>query len=187
MACMNHPDRESTARCVTCAAELCDECRVEADGKNYCRKDAPEAATPPGPPPPPPPASSMAAPPMTPPAAGVDDPSQEQPVMAALAYIIGIIFSVIILVTDMKKSRYMRFHAFQSLFFCLFGVVLGIALAIISQLPVIGLIALIVGPLVSLAMLVLAILLAVKAYNKQEMTLPVITQMARDQADKMKI
>lgn len=188
MPCVNHADRESTARCVTCGAELCDECRVEVEGRNYCAKDAPRPAVPPGPPPPPP--EATAPPPPTPPVAptGVaDDPSQEQPALAALSYIIGIVISLVILLTDMKRSRYMRFHAFQSLFLCVAWVVVWIALTIISMIPVLGIVTVIIFPFAGLAMLVLAIILAVKAYNKQEMTLPVITQMARDQADRMRV
>ncbi len=69
--------------------------------------------------------------------------------MAALAYIFCPLVGIIMLVTEMKKSRYMRFHAFHSIF--------------------------------------LSIVLAMKAYNKQEMLLPVIGQMAADQADKMSV
>jgi len=186
MACVNHADRESTAQCITCAAELCDECRTEVDGKNYCAKDVPQA--PPAPPPAPPPGAT--APPATaaPVAAatGGDDPSQEQPIMAALAYIIGIL-AIIILVTDMKKSRYMRFHGFQALFLIVAWIVFSIAMAILGALPVIGMLTIIVGPLGGLVLFILAIILAVKAYNKQDMEVPVITKMARDQADKMRV
>jgi len=194
MACVNHADRDSTARCMTCGAELCDECRTEVDGKNYCAKDAPPPAVPPPPAPAAPPPSPMAAP-----AAGGDDVSQEQPVMAALAYIhvalVGIIIAVVILCTDMKKSRYMRFHAFHSLFLLLAVVVvsigLGIVTGIVGAIPVIGFLAAIFGIILSmlwpLGILILEIVLAVKAYNRQELELPVITKMARDQADKMRV
>jgi uncharacterized membrane protein len=185
MPCVNHADRDSTAKCITCAAELCDECRTEVDGKNYCAKDVPQAA--PAPPPagaaapPPPPMAAAAAP-----AVGTDDPSQEQPIMAALSYIIGIL-AIIILVTDMKKSRYMRFHGFQALFLIVTWIIFSIAVSVIGALPVIGMLTLIVGPLGGLALLILAIILAVKAYNKQDMEVPVLTKLARDQADKMRV
>ena len=118
--------------------------------------------------------------------AGADDPSQEQPVLAALAYIIWIV-AVVILCTDMKKSRYMRFHAFHGLFYLVAWIAFSIAASIISALPVIQILALIIWPLGGLALLILGIVLAVKAYNKQEMTLPLITQWARAQADKMRV
>jgi uncharacterized membrane protein len=178
MACVNHPDRESAARCVTCGAELCDECRIEAGGRNYCSKDVPQSSASSGPVPP----TAAAAP-----TAGVDDPSQEQPAMAALAYIFPVLVPLLILLRDARKSRYMRFHAFQSLFLSLFCFVLGIGLIIVAHVPIIGLIVRVVGPPFLLAVFALAILLAVRAYNKQEMAVPVITQVAADQADRMKV
>jgi len=184
MACVNHADRESTARCVTCAAELCDECRTEVDGKNYCAKDVPQPATPPAPPPAPP--AGAPAPPAAAPVAGADDPSQEQPIMAALSYIIWII-AVVILCTDMKKSRYMRFHAFHALFYLVAWIAFSIAASIISALPGIQILALVIWPLGGLALCIIGIVLAVKAYNKQELELPVITKLAREQADKMRV
>ncbi len=137
-----------------------------------------------------------AAPQPTPaPAAGADDVSQEQPVLAALAYVFGIIVPLVILLTDMKKSRYMRFHAFHSLFLSVVIIALSMALGILSAvfgaIPGVGILAslfmLLLSMVLPLAILILVILLAVKAYNKQELELPVITQMARDQADKMRV
>ena len=188
MACVNHSDRESAARCVTCGAELCDECRTEVDGKNYCAKHVPAAAatTPPAGPIPVTPAPQPAAP-----GAGADDPSQEQPVLAALSYIIGIIISIVILVTDMKKSRYMRFHAWHSLFWAVACMAIWIAVSILgtvlAMIPFVGILAPILFMVVGLGELILAIVLAVKAYNKDELVLPLITQWARDQTDKMQV
>jgi uncharacterized membrane protein len=123
--------------------------------------------------------------------AGVDDTSQENPVVAALCYIVGILVAVIVLATDMKKSRYMRFHAFHSLFLAVVVIVvwvIGFVLMILlAMMPGIRFFAPFILPLIGLAVLILCILLAVKAYNKEEVELPVITQMARDQADKMKV
>jgi len=128
------------------------------------------------------------------PAAGSDDMSQDQPVVAALAYVFGIIVPLVILLTDMKKSRYMRFHAFQSLFLSVALIALSMALGILSavfgNIPGLGIIAglfmLLLSMILPLAILILVVVLAVKAYNKQELELPVITKMAREQADKMR-
>jgi len=174
MPCVNHADRDSTAKCVTCNAELCDECRTEVDGKNYCAKDLPQPAAAAPPSPGAAPATSVA---------GADDPSQEQPIMAALSYIVGIL-AIIILVTDMKKSRYMRFHGFQALFMIVVWIAFGVVAAILQVVPIIGTLIALLG---YLALIVLGIILAVKAYNKQELELPVITKMAREQADKMRV
>ena len=198
MACKNHPDRESVAICVVCQTEVCDECRTVADGKSYCAADAPPTAATAPPPPPPPPTGPAGTPSMPPPplsgaaaagapGGGTDDPSQENPVVALLCYLLLWIGGVIVLATDMKKSRYMRFHAFHGLFYLVAWIAFSIAASIISALPVIQILALIIWPLGGLALLILGIVLAVKAYNKQEMTLPLITQWARAQADKMRV
>jgi uncharacterized membrane protein len=111
--------------------------------------------------------------------------------MAALAYIhvalIGIIVSIAILCGDMKKSRYMRFHALQSLFLCVAWIVAFVALSIIACIPFANLLMKVVWPLAGLAWVVFGIILAVMAYNRQELELPVITKMAREQADRMRV
>jgi uncharacterized membrane protein len=198
MPCVNHPDRDSTARCVVCSVELCDECRTETDGRNYCAADAKTAAPAAVSPPPvavPPPSPPVAPATPVPAATAADDPGQEQPVLAALSYVIGVIISVIILFSDMKKSRYMRFHAFHSLFYCLGIVVVAIGLGVVGMvlgfIPIINVIAGvllgIIGAVFPLCVLILSIILAVKAYNRQELELPVVTKMAREQTDKMRV
>jgi len=115
---------------------------------------------------------------------GGDDPAQENPTLAALSYIFCPLIGIIILVMDMKKSRYMRFHAFQSLFLTIAYVVIWSVYGVLSGIT--GIFAL-AGCLIGPAVLILSIVLAMKAYNKQEMLLPVIGQMAADQADKMSV
>lgn len=38
MKCENHPEREAIAVCVNCQKGLCEDCKIELDGKNYCRE-----------------------------------------------------------------------------------------------------------------------------------------------------
>jgi hypothetical protein len=38
MKCEKHPDNETVALCVSCRTVLCDECRVQLNGKNYCQE-----------------------------------------------------------------------------------------------------------------------------------------------------
>jgi uncharacterized membrane protein len=137
----------------------------------------------------PPPAASV----------GADDVKQENPALAALCYILpavislpGLVLPVVVLVTEMKRSRTMRFHAFQSIFLAVaYLVVLAVASILtraIHHLPLLG--ALISGAIwfvVGAGWLVLNIVLAVNAYNKKVLQLPVITQMASDQADRMTV
>lgn len=37
MKCEKHPEREAIGVCANCGKAICDECRVESDGKNYCK------------------------------------------------------------------------------------------------------------------------------------------------------
>jgi len=37
MKCEKHPEREAIGVCANCGKAICEECRVEADGKNYCK------------------------------------------------------------------------------------------------------------------------------------------------------
>lgn len=99
-------------------------------------------------------------------------------------FFIGLICDVIFLVTDPYKSnKFIRFHAFQSLFMhaAFFG--LGIAFFILNMVlgavffPLVA-IAGLIELLVWLGALVLVIMLMVKAYNLQTPHLPIIGNMA---------
>jgi uncharacterized membrane protein len=187
VACKNHPDRDSVAACVTCGDELCAECNnVGSDGKSYCAKDLPTEGTaaavpPPAPtaaPPPPTPASSAAPPP---PAAAA---GSSNPVLAAFAYPIWII-ALIIVVSDMKRDRYMAYHGWNALFWGIAYIIVLIALGVLTgtlhDVPGLGTVLRLLNPLARLAFLVFSIIFAIKAYNRQDVNIPVISDMARKQ------
>jgi uncharacterized membrane protein len=96
---------------------------------------------------------------------------------------IGLIFSIVAVIVE-KQSRFLRFHAFQSLFFHGAAIVAGIGFQILVLIigMISGALALIFHMLVMLLGLVLLaaqILLMVKAYNNEEYELPTIGPMAR--------
>jgi uncharacterized membrane protein len=96
---------------------------------------------------------------------------------------IGLIFSIVAVIVE-KQSRFLRFHAFQSLFFHGACIVAGIGFQILGLIigMVSGVLALIFHMLVlllSLGILAAQILLMVKAYNNEEYELPTIGPMAR--------
>jgi len=96
---------------------------------------------------------------------------------------IGLIFSIVAVIVE-KQSRFVRFHAFQSLFFHGAAIVLGIGFQILTLIigMVSGVLSMIFSMLVlvlSLGLLVAQILLMVKAYNGEEWELPTIGPMAR--------
>jgi uncharacterized membrane protein len=94
---------------------------------------------------------------------------------------IGFIFSIVAVIVE-KQSRFLRFHAFQSLLGHGVMLLLWVALMILGfALSVIHL-SLLVLPLQILIMMAavgLDIFLMVKAYNNEEWELPVIGPMAR--------
>lgn len=96
-------------------------------------------------------------------------------VAAALAYLFvpAIIFLVI---EPYNKNRFVRFHSFQSLFYTVACIVVHFVLALI---PLINLIAV---PLFALGTFVLWIVLVLKAFQGQKFKLPVIGDMAEQQA-----
>ena len=96
---------------------------------------------------------------------------------------IGLIFSIVAVIVE-KQSRFLRFHAFQSLFFHGACIVAGIGFQILGLIigMISGVLALIFHMLVlllSLGILAAQILLMVKAYNNEEYELPTIGPMAR--------
>ncbi len=92
----------------------------------------------------------------------------------ALAYlwIVAIIF---LLIEPYNRNKFVRFHSFQALFLGLVSIAGHIVLGII---PFVGWVIL---PFVSLAIFVVAVICAVKAYGKQEFKLPVLGELAAKQ------
>jgi uncharacterized membrane protein len=105
----------------------------------------------------------------------------------ALAYVLGPISAIFFLVME-KQSRFVRFHAMQSLLVGVALIILNFALnvlnAILVRIPLIGwLFALGLVMVVGLASLVLWLALMYAAYRGQEWELPVIGREARKLLD----
>jgi uncharacterized membrane protein len=97
---------------------------------------------------------------------------------------IGLIFSIVAAIVE-KQSRFVRFHAFQSLLLnaaacaVLIGVqVLQVALAIM-HLGIVGLLLSLVMGLVGLGLLAVSVICMIKANGNEEFMLPVIGEMAK--------
>ena len=109
-------------------------------------------------------------------------------VVGLLCYVVCPITSIIFLVVEpYSKDKFVRFHAFQSLFFALACFVLSIVLTILSMIlaviPVIGwLIGLLMWLAFPLLLLVAWIYLMIKAYNNEKFKLPIIGNIAEQQA-----
>jgi uncharacterized membrane protein len=103
-------------------------------------------------------------------------------VAGMLAYV-TIIPAIIFLVTEpYNKSRFVRFHSFQSIFFAVAWTAIWIALSFVGMIPVLGWLTLLIWPLLGLGGLVIWIILLLKANQGQMFKLPVIGDMAEKQA-----
>jgi uncharacterized membrane protein len=147
------------AFCSTCGAQI-------ADGATTCAAHAGGAAAAP-----PPPAASSG---------GMADN-----VAGMLAYFTIIPAIIFLVMEPYNKSRFVRFHAFQCLFFAVAWVVLSIALSIVAHIPLLGWLTILIWPLVGLAGLIVWVVLLLKANGGQMYKLPVIGDMAEKQANAM--
>lgn len=105
-----------------------------------------------------------------------------------LCYVCGLITAIIFLLLE-KDNKQVRLHAWHSLVFCAFVFILSIVLNIIGHILInislwlYGAFS-IVNLLIMLGILALWIVLMVKAYQGSILNLPVITDIARKQAEK---
>jgi uncharacterized membrane protein len=101
----------------------------------------------------------------------------------ALAYV-TIIPAIVFLVLDpYNKKRFIRFHSFQCIFFAVAWTVLWIVLAFIGHIPILGWATVLLWPPISLAGLIIWVILVLKAYQGKTFKLPVIGDMAEQQAN----
>jgi len=104
-------------------------------------------------------------------------------VAGMLAYFTIIPAIVFLVIEPYNKSRFVRFHAFQCLFFAVAWTALWIALSIVAHIPILGWLTILIWPLVGLAGLVIWIILVLKANQGQMYKLPMIGDMAEKQAN----
>ncbi|HXY38454.1 MAG TPA: DUF4870 domain-containing protein, partial [Vicinamibacteria bacterium] len=125
----------------------------------------------------------------TPPGAGNQTNLGMAPNVAGLlCYVpccIGLIFSIVAVIVE-KQSRFVRFHAFQSLLLHAAAIVLGLGASAVrmalafSGLGMVGLLLSLVQIVVGFGLLAVTILMMIKANSGEEFELPVIGPMARN-------
>jgi len=103
-------------------------------------------------------------------------------VAGALAYVTIIPAIVFLVMEPFNRKRFIRFHAFQCLFFAVAWTVLWIGLSLIAHIPFLGWATVLIWPLVSLVGFIIWLVLVLKAYQGQMFKLPVIGDMAEQQA-----
>ena len=109
-----------------------------------------------------------------------------QNVAAALCYVLGLVTGILFLILEpYKNDRLIRFHAFQSIFlhvaiiitWIAFGIVMGVMLHVVGFF-----LGAILWPLFGLACLALWLYMMFSAYQGKTVVLPVIGQIAQQQA-----
>jgi uncharacterized membrane protein len=103
-------------------------------------------------------------------------------VAGMLAYVTIIPAILFLVIEPYNRSRFVRFHAFQSIFFALAWTALWIVLSFLVHIPFLGWLTILIWPLVGLAGLVIWLVLLLKANQGQMWKLPVIGDMAEKQA-----
>jgi uncharacterized membrane protein len=153
------------AFCAKCGAQL-------AEGTSFCAS----CGTP---------AGSAAGGPAAPAAAGTAMASN---VAGLLTYILGFVTGIIFLVIEpYKNDKFVRFHAFQSIFFNVAIIVFWIAYMIVASilgfvsLGILAMVMGLVGLLLSLAIFAYWIFLMYQAYSNQLYKIPFIGDLAAKQ------
>jgi uncharacterized membrane protein len=104
-------------------------------------------------------------------------------VAGMLAYVTFIPAVIFLVLEPYNKSRFVRFHAFQCIFFTVAVVAIHIVLGIVTVVPFLVLLTFPLHALVSLGWLIVSIFLALKANQGQKYKLPTIGDMAEKQAN----
>ena len=130
------------------------------------------------------PGSAPASPPPPPPVTAQSGQMSSN-VAGLLTYILGLITGVIFLVIEpYKNDRFVRFHAYQSILYCIAVIVVSILWGIISVMlgPILGTLWSALGLLLQLGFFLIWLFLMYKAYNNERYMLPYIGEMAAKQA-----
>src|SRR5439155_4045407 len=104
-------------------------------------------------------------------------------VAGMLAYVTPIPAIIFLVTAPYNRSRFIRFHSFQSIFFCVDMIALGIALSILTFILFMVLITAPLHLILGVGSFILWIILLLKANQNQMFKLPVIGDMAEKQAD----
>jgi len=105
-------------------------------------------------------------------------------VAGALCYLVGFITGIIFLViAPYNQSKFVRFHAFQMIFFCVAMIAIWIGLTIIGFIPGLIFITFPLHMIVWLGSFIIWIILLIKANQGLMFKLPVIGDLAEKQAN----
>ena len=103
-------------------------------------------------------------------------------VAGMLAYFTIIPAVIFLVLAPYNRSKFVRFHSWQCIFFNVAWWILWIGLRIVAHIPLLGFLTLLVWPLVGLGGFIVWIILVLKANQGQMFKLPVIGDLAEQQA-----
>jgi uncharacterized membrane protein len=103
-------------------------------------------------------------------------------VAGMLAYVTIIPAIIFLIVEPYNRNRFIRFHSFQSIFFCVALFALGIGLSVLTVVPFMALVTIPLHLLIGIGGFVVWIILLIKANQGQMYKLPVVGEMAAKQA-----
>ncbi len=98
----------------------------------------------------------------------------EENLAGLLCYVFGWISGVVFLIAE-KESRFVKFHAWQSI---MFNIALIVTATVISMIPVIGMLSFVIW----IGGIILWVILLMKAYKGERYKLPFIGDIAEKQA-----
>jgi uncharacterized membrane protein len=102
-----------------------------------------------------------------------------------IAYITIIPAIVFLILEPFKRSSYVRFHAWQSIFFYVAWAVVHILIEVVQNLvPTVLFLTLTLWQLVDLAFFVVLVIVFVSAFNGKRLKLPILGDLAQKQADR---
>jgi len=113
-------------------------------------------------------------------------------IAGALAYVTVIPAILFLVLEPYKRNRFVRFHSFQCLFFAAASVITGAVLKVVGWvlliIPVIGqLFLLLISVVVGIAIFILWLILVVKALQGEAFRLPVLGDLAEQQAGRVEV
>jgi uncharacterized membrane protein len=115
-------------------------------------------------------------------APGVAAPGLTDNVAGMLAYFTIIPAIVFLVLEPYNRSRFIRFHAWQSILFNAGWWILWMVLRVIVHISLLGFLTLLIWPLIGLGGFIVWIILVLKANQGQMFKLPVIGDLAEKQA-----
>jgi uncharacterized membrane protein len=104
---------------------------------------------------------------------------------AGIAYITIIPAVVFLIIAPFKNSSYVRFHAWQSIFFFIAWAVVHLLVGVVQNLlPTVLFLTLTLWQFVDLAFFVILIIVFISAFNGKRFMLPIIGRLAEKQANR---